>query len=238
MIIIILAILVLLTFYSFIFIENKTVRWVAGIISFVLLLTTVIGLTYQITDKWAMKEVTSAKTKEIYTAGETNAPYGMMIKAEIGKDTNNYVLVYRNDEKSKKPDSNFVPDQNHIIETLKKTATYKIAAVKTASVTTTTTRRVFKNDFWKLIFGVGGEQNELVKQHSVVTVPKDTWLVLTQDQVKKLTEEAPAMQAKMEAALKADPEKAMQMAALQKSDPVAYAKLQVEQIKQLLGITE
>ncbi|WP_252899390.1 DUF4811 domain-containing protein [Lactococcus fujiensis] len=66
---------------------------------FVLLLTTVIGLTYQITDKWAMKEVTSAKTKEIYTAGETNAPYGMMIKAEIGKDTNNYVLVYRNDEK-------------------------------------------------------------------------------------------------------------------------------------------
>ncbi len=33
MIIIILAILVLLTFYSFIFIENKTVRWVAGIIS-------------------------------------------------------------------------------------------------------------------------------------------------------------------------------------------------------------
>ncbi len=46
-----------------------------------------------------MKEVTSAKTKEIYTAGETNAPYGMMIKAEIGKDTNNYVLVYRNDEK-------------------------------------------------------------------------------------------------------------------------------------------
>lgn len=69
---------------------------------------------------------------------------------------------------------------------MKKTATYKIAAVKTASVTTTTTRRVFKNDFWKLIFGVGGEQNELVKQHSVVTVPKDTWLVLTQDQVKKI----------------------------------------------------
>ena len=107
-----------------------------------------------------------------------------------------------------------------------------------ATVTTKTTRRVWSSDFYKLLFSVGGEQNELVKQNSVVSVPKDTWLVLTQDQVKKLSQEAPAMQKQMEAQLKADPQKAAQLAALQKSNPTEYAKMQVKQIKQLLGITE
>ena len=91
-----------------------------------------------------------------------------------------------------------------------------------ATVTTKTTRRVWSSDFYKLLFSVGGEQNELVKQNSVVSVPKDTWLVLTS----------------MEAQLKADPQKAAQLAALQKSNPTEYAKMQVKQIKQLLGITE
>ena len=47
-----------------------------------------------------------------------------------------------------------------------------------------------------------------------------------------------AMQKQMEAQLKADPQQAAQLAALQKSNPTEYAKMQVKQIKQLLGITE
>ena len=43
---------------------------------------------------------------------------------------------------------------------------------------------------------------------------------------------------RMEAQLKADPQKAAQLAALQKSNPTEYVKMQVKQIKQLLGITE
>ncbi|MGM9887349.1 MAG: DUF4811 domain-containing protein [Lactococcus sp.] len=238
MIIIILAVLTLLTFYCIVFIKNKPLRFVTGTISFVLLALTVLGLTLQITDKWAMKEVTSTESHQIYTAGDTTAPYGMLVQSEIGKNTNNYVLVYRNDEKSKKPVTTNVPDEKHIIETLKKTATYKVADVEKVTAKTTTTKRVFKNEFWKVIFGVGGEQNELVKKHTLVTVPKDTWLVLTQDQVTKLTKEAPAMQAEMKESLKANPEKALQLAELQKSDPTAYAKMQVQQIKSLLGIKE
>ncbi len=138
----------------------------------------------------------------------------------------------------KKADTNFKPDEKHISEAVKKSATYKLVDDTKATVTTKTTRRVWSSDFYKLLFSVGGEQNELVKQNSVVSVPKDTWLVLTQNQVKKLSQEAPAMQKQMEAQLKVDPQKAAQLAALQKSNPTEYAKMQVKQIKQLLGITE
>jgi hypothetical protein len=121
---------------------------------------------------------------------------------------------------------------------VKKSATYKLVDADKATVTTTTVRLQFKSDAMKFWFGIGGQQNQLVSQKSVVAVPKDTWLVLTQAQVEKLTKEAPAMQKQMEAEVKANPEKAMQLAELQKSNPKEYAKMQVEQIKQLLGIKD
>lgn len=238
MIIILIAIFTLLTFFSFMFIKNSLLRWTAGIITFILLALSVLGLTLHISDNWGMKEVTKTTTRQIFTAGEPSAPYGMMIKAEIGQNTGNYVLVFRNKENQAKPDTNFEPDQKHISEAVKKTATYKLVSGDKAQVVTTTTTRVFSSSLIQTLFGIGGEQNELVKQTSVVEVPRDTWLVLTQAQVEKLTKEAPAMQQQMEAELKADPAKAVQLAELQKTNPAEYAKMQVQQIKQLLGIKD
>ncbi|WP_353891584.1 DUF4811 domain-containing protein [Lactococcus lactis subsp. lactis] len=238
LIILLLVVFMIGTFFGFMFIKNTIAHWLVGGISFLLLAGSVAMLTMHIRDNWGMKEVTTSTTHQIYTAGDKSAPYGMMIKAEIGKNTDNYVFVYRNNEKSEKADTNFKPDEKHISEAVKKSATYKLVDDTKATVTTKTTRRVWSSDFYKLLFSVGGEQNELVKQNSVVSVPKDTWLVLTQDQVKKLGQEAPAMQKQMEAQLKADPQKAAQLAALQKSNPTEYSKMQVKQIKQLLGITE
>ncbi|ARE28316.1 DUF4811 domain-containing protein [Lactococcus cremoris] len=241
LIILLLVVFMIGTFFGFMFIKNTIAHWLVGGISFLLLAGSVAMLTMHIKDNWGMKEVTTSSTHQIYTAGDNSAPYGMMIKAEIGKNTDNYVLVYRNSEKAEKAekaDTNFKPNQKNIVEAVKKSATYKLVDDTKAIVTTKTTRRVWSSDFYKLLFSVGGEQNELVKQQSVVSVPKDTWLVLTQDQVKKLSQEAPAMQKQMEAQFKADPQKAAQLAALQKSNPTEYAKMQVKQIKQLLGITE
>ena len=228
----------ILTFYGLMFIKNKLASGIIGGVSLIILILSVGMLLFHIKDNWGMKEVTTTSTHQIYTAGDKSAPYGMMIKAEIGKNTGNYVLVYRNSADSAKPDTNFKPDTKNIIEAVKKSATYKLADVDTAKVTTTTTRRVWSSDLMKKLFDIGSENKELVKQHSVVTVPKDTWLVLTQAQVEKLTKEAPAMQKQMEAQLKADPAKAMQLAELQKTNPTAYAKMQVEQIKALLGIKD
>lgn len=238
MIILVITLFTLLTFFGFMYVKGRTARLFAGGISVVLLALTVLAFTLHFNQHWGMKEVTKTTSHEIYTAGEAKAPYGMMIKSEIGKNTGNYVLVYRNDQTSAKPDTNFVPDQKNIIEAVKKSASYKLVDTDTAKVVTTTTRYKFSSGFMKLLFGMGGEENSLVKESSVVEVPKDTWLVLTQDQVKTLTEKAPEMQKEAEAQLKTDPAKAMQLAQLQKSDPKSYATLQVKQIKTLLGITE
>ncbi|RZI48408.1 DUF4811 domain-containing protein [Lactococcus kimchii] len=236
LIFILIIVFTILTFYGLMFIKNKPVSKIIGGTSLFILILSVGMLLFHIKDNWGMKEVTTSTTHQIYTAGDKTAAYGMMIKAEIGKNTGNYVLIYRNDKNSAKPDTNFKPDQKNIIEAVKKTATYKLTDSEKATVTTTTTRRVWKSDLFKNLFSVGDENKELVKQHSVVSVPKATWLVLTQDQVEKLAKEAPAMQKQMEAQLKANPEKAAELAQLQKTDPTAYAKMQVEQIKQLLGI--
>ena len=238
LIFIFIIVFMVLTFVGFMIIKKPALSWTVGIISFILLALSVLGLTLHIRNNWGLKEVTTTTSHQIYTAGDKTAPYGMMIKAEIGKNTGNYVLVFRNSENEAKPATNFKPDEKHITEAVKKSATYKLVAGNKAQVTTTTTRRQWKSNFFKTLFSAGGEKNELVKQHSVVSVPKDTWLVLTQAQVEKLTKQAPAMQKQMEAELKADPAKAMQLAELQKNDPAAYAKMQVQQIKQLLGISD
>ena len=236
MIFVLIIVFGLLTFVGFMFFRNFVVRWIIGGLSFVILALSVGMLTLHIKDNWGMKNVTTQTSHQIFTAGDKDAPYGLMIKSEIGKDTGNYVLIFRNDENSAKYDINFTPDQKHIVEAVKKTATYKLTKSDTAKVVTTTTRREFGSNLMKSLFDAGNEQNDLVKKRSVVYVPRDTWLVLTADQVKKLEKESPAMQAQMQAELKANPAKAAQLAELQKSNPQEYAKMQVQQIKQLLGI--
>lgn len=238
LILVLIVIFMIGTFFGFMFIKNTFAHWLVGGLSFLLLATSVGMLTFHIKDHWGMKEVSTSRTHEIYTAGDSSAAYNLMIKAEIGKNTNNYVFVYRNEEDAKKPDTNFTPDEKHISEAVKKSATYKMTDASKATVTTTTTRRVWASDLYKALFSMDDEEGDLVKQRSVVSVPKDTWLVLTQDQVEKLTKEAPAMQAQMAAQLKADPAKAAELAQLQKTNPEAYAKMQVEQIKTLLGIKD
>lgn len=238
LIILLVVVFMIGTFFGFMFINNKLTRRSVGSIFFLLLVSSVAMLTLHIKDSWGMKEVTTSTSHQIYSAGDKSAAYGMLIKSEIGKNTKNYVFVYRQDKTSEKAEVNFKPDEKHISDAIKKTATYKLVDDDKATLTTKTTRRVWASDFYKLLFSVGGEENELVKQHTTISVPKKTWLVLTQDQVKKLSHEAPTMQKQMAEQLKADPQKAAQLAALKASNPTAYAELQVKQIKQLLNISE
>ena len=238
MIILIIVIFTVLTFYGFMFIKNTFVRTLVGGVSVLVLALSVFALTAHLSKNWGMKEVTETSTQQVYTAGDKSAPYGMMIKSEIGQNTGNYVLVFRTSADQKEAKANFVPDQKHIVEAIKKTATYELVSADQAQVVTTTVRREFSSNLMSTLFGLGGERNELVSQKAVVKVPRDTWLVLTQAQVEKLSKEAPAMQKQMEVELKANPEKAMKLAELQKTNPKEYGKMQVEQIKQLLEIKD
>ncbi len=88
------------------------------------------------------------------------------------------------------------------------------------------------------MFGFGGENGQLISQKSIVTVPKDTWLVLTKKQAAKLSQLAPQMKAQQEKAMKANPQLAMKLQSLAQNDPKALTKMQVAEIKKALGITK
>lgn len=233
MIIVLLILFVILTFYGFMFTKNTLTQWLVGGVSFILLCLSIFALTLHFSGNWGMKEVTTTATKQIYTAGDSSATYGLLIDSQLGTSSGNYVLVYRDSVTSSKPATHFVPDTAHAAEAVKISASFTQADTDKATVTTTTTKRVFTSNLMSFFFNIGGEQNELVKEKALVTVPKDTWLVLTSKEAIELQSKA----AQLQAAAAADPTAAAQMQALAKSDPTAAAKLQVAQIKQLLGLT-
>lgn len=238
MIIISIILLTLLSFFGFMYIDKGPLRGLVGGLSLFLLTVSVVSLTIHIKDNWGMEKVTTTQTKKIYTAGDTKAAFGMLLKAEIGKGTNNYALVYRTNKEDKEPTVHFEPDQKHLLETLKNTADYERTEASEAKLVITTVRWKFKDNFMKLLFGIGGEESKLVSEHARAYIPKDTWLVLTQEEAKKLQEALPTMQAKQEETLKTDPGQAQAMLELQKNKPEEFARLQVRQIKEFIGMKD
>ena len=186
MIIIVLAVFAVLTYISWFYIKSAPTRLVMGLISFALLGATVLLLTANIKSHYGMKNVTTTTEKTIYSAGGSKSPAGMLITQELGTKSGNYVMIYADSEDGKaKP--HFVPNKKNMAEAINKKATYKTADVDKATVKTVTTRREWKNDFFKWLLDFGGEGHSLVKQTSTVTVPKNTWVVLSAQQAKQVT---------------------------------------------------
>lgn len=125
MIILIVALFIILTFISWFFIKPTIIRWIAGILSLILLAGSLLILTGNFAWHWGMKEVKSTQTQPIYTAGQTTAAYNLLIKHQIGTNSGNYVFVYRTSKDQKSASQHFVPNEDKIIESVKKTATYK-----------------------------------------------------------------------------------------------------------------
>lgn len=186
MIIIVIAILAILTYVSWINIEKLSTRIVAGLISFVLLAAAVLLLTVNMNSHYGMKKVTTSTEKTIYSAGGSKSPAGMLITQRLGTKADNYVMIYADREDSKAK-AHFVPNKKKITEAIHKRATYRTADVKKATVKTVTTRWEWKNDFFKWLLEFGGEGHSLAKQTTTVTVPKKTWVVLSAQQAKQVT---------------------------------------------------
>jgi hypothetical protein len=148
---------------------------------------------------WGMKQETTTSTEKIYSAGSSKSPAGMLMTKELGTSSGRYVLVYKNNSDSKKATAHFVPNNDDIVNSVKEKATYKQANVKDATVKTTTKKWVWKSDNYRRWLKVGKTQNQLISKKHVVTVPKDTWAVLTADQAKKLAKAQKSVSADQQA---------------------------------------
>lgn len=94
---IITIILTLCVFVSWLLIPHKVTRYILGYISTVALLLMIIGITANMTHHWGMeKKVVTSDKKEIYSAGSKDSPVNMLIANEMGKNSNNYIMVYKN----------------------------------------------------------------------------------------------------------------------------------------------
>lgn len=202
MIILIIAFFVITTFVSFFYIRPRGLRLFFGSLSLLLLAGSLVMITANFTHHWGMNEVTTTRAQKIYTAGPTTASYGMLIKHEIGNGSGNYVFVYRSKQDDKAPQAHFVPDRKNIIDAVKKTAIYRTSSrVNHAEVRIHTTHYQFSSTWARLLFGIGGGNNELQREIIVVVVPSDTWLVITPNQAKELEQRAPQLEAQQKALL-------------------------------------
>lgn len=175
---------------SWFLIPNKLLKITLGTLSTLLLLASALALSAHLNSHWGMKEVTDTKTSNsIYTAAQVDSPVSILVTQEVGTDSDNYVLVYRDKKTDEKPEAHFAPDKKNIIDSVKKTATYKVANVTEPTIVTTKKTWTWENDTFKKLFEVDDEtDNELISEETLVTVPQKNWLAMTADQSKKLAE--------------------------------------------------
>ncbi|MDR2976975.1 MAG: DUF4811 domain-containing protein [Streptococcaceae bacterium] len=248
MIIILIAIFTLLTFFSFIYIKKQLPRLTAGIISFVCLCLIVMSLMLHFVNHWGMKEVTTTKTQSIYSAGPSALSFNLMMTQRIGDQT---VLIYRTSEKAKRPivsaELNTDPTSTSFLKDnaaqKNSRASYKMIKDGEAKLVTRTTTRQFSNTFSKILFSFGDEDNAVVKTNKTAELPQDSWLVLTSEQAKKLEStqaklqaEAEKAKADLKAALAAAPSPEIKAEIEAKTKASMTPAAQIMQIKQLLKI--
>lgn len=186
---IIIIVLALCVFISWVLIPHKVTRYILGSLSTLALVLVIIAITANMTHHWGMeKQTTTSDKKEIYSAGNSKSPTNMLIANEVGKKSNNYVMVYKEDKNDKKPEAHFKPktSKSDLSDSVKKQVTYKVKDVDKATVQTKKTVWVWKSKWYERLLEFGNENNQLIKSKTTVTVPKDTWIVLNSDQVKKL----------------------------------------------------
>ncbi|MBO1198401.1 DUF4811 domain-containing protein [Staphylococcus simiae] len=182
-------ILTFCVFASWLLIPHKITRYILGCLSILALLLMVIGVTANMTHHWGMKKqlVTSDK-KEIFSAGPESSPTNILIANEIGKKTNNYIMVYRNHKTDSKAQVHFKPqmDKDKIADSVKHQTVYQLKHTNKATIQTKKEIWVWKSNFYKALLGFGQNNQELIKSTTTLTIPKDTWVVLNAEQSKKL----------------------------------------------------
>ncbi|MGT2888017.1 DUF4811 domain-containing protein [Streptococcus didelphis] len=235
MIILLIALATILTFVTWMLIKPAVLRLTLGILSLVFLVASVAFLTDHFVNHTGMGEKTLTQTKQIYSAGDLKAPFGLVIYQKAGTKSDHHILVFRDKPSQKEAQPHFIPDKKNINQAIKKTARYQLTDSDTASLTTKTNRYVWKSNFYKLMFGFGDEEGELISQEAILNVPKDTWLVLDKKEASQLKNLAKQLQEKQATQAQANPEKALELKTLAQKNPKAFAKMQVEALKQALA---
>ena len=184
---IIAIILALLIFVTWLFIPHKWTRIILGTISILLLLVYIIGLIGNMKYHWGMKQETKIQEQhEIYSAGPPTSPKLILIIKEIGNNSGNYVMSYKDCKSDKKAKAHNKPkmSKKHISESIKKTGKYYRKENGKAEAKEEKVYWTWRNDIYRILFSFNGKEKELKSEKLIVSIPRSNWEVMTPEQLK------------------------------------------------------
>lgn len=226
MIIIILAVFAVLAFWANMTIKSTVTRYVTVTVMFIGLTLSVIAIVANMHSHFGMKTVVTTTKTEIYSAGSPQQQFGVLLYQSVGTAGKENVYIYKASPDAKKT-TLAKPD-------LKTTSQRVAVAGDKAYKIVQTTRYVYRNNTYKFLFGWADNNHQLKHKHVIYQVPA-TWIAMTPDQAKSLAAKMAPKTPEEQAGAAA---KQAKLAALAKIDPDRAARAQVDQIKQVLQITQ
>ncbi|KPN83458.1 DUF4811 domain-containing protein [Apilactobacillus kunkeei] len=176
MILWIIGLFVILTFVSWLVISKPVLKWICGIISTLVLLAAIIGLSMNMSNHYGMKKVTTVTTTEVHSITPAISPVKAVAVKKIGTD--NYVLVYKDKSTDAKPSAHFVPNKKDIVEAVKQRSTYRMVSGQKAYVKTSKTTWKYSSKLMKNLFDVGNETKENTVSIKNEMIVPNNWQVI------------------------------------------------------------
>lgn len=173
---------------SWLMIENRLLRLILGIISTFCFVASISLTSLNLTNHFGMKTVITSKETPIYSSASSDLPINILIAQELGEDSNQFVLIYRDTEDATEASVHFKPDENNMVESIKKTSSYQMEDIDQATLSTTEKKWVWENKFYEALFSFDNSSEELISQENIAYLSKDNWLVLTPQQAETFAE--------------------------------------------------
>lgn len=186
MIIFLLILAVIATFVSMTLIPKPVVRYICTAISAIVVVGSVALLVMNDREHFGMKKITETTTQTVYSVSPSKQ-MPMLLYKNIGTDGKERVYVYKKDADKKKT--------SHT-ELEKTTNRVKTTNDDQARLEKKTTRWVYKNDTYRLWFGIAGNDREVSHRVNTFYVPKN-WPTLSTTEAAKLQKLVKQNQASM-----------------------------------------
>lgn len=186
MIVILVILSALLFAFTFIF-AKSTWQYILTAIFGILFIGSIALMEMNYSHHFGMKKELTTKNVSLVSSADADS-LNILLYQPLGTGEEK-VYLYKTKPTQKKVTQT---GTNHVTNTVKKTETDK------ANLESKTTRWVYKNSFYELLFGISGNNKEYDSRENTFYLPKD-WLELSTNQAKKLGEEMTAKKETMEA---------------------------------------
>lgn len=187
MIIFVAVILAIALFISMVSISKPLLRNLTSLIIAILFALSLSLIVLNGRDHFGMKKITTTQTADLISVSPFKQ-LKMLLYQNVGTSGKNRVYIYKTQATQKKPTTTN-PDPTHTTNKVKVTT-------QSPRIVTKTTRWVYKNDAYRLWFGIAGNNHKLIQHKNTFEINND-WLTLSSVQAKKLQSLAKQNTAKM-----------------------------------------